>query len=92
MFTILIVMMGMDIHKNQKLSNCTLQICHLLDSITDLAGYSPWGRKELDTTERLSTAQHITDSTDVNLSKLWERVKDRKAWHAAVHGVTKNQT
>ena len=29
---------------------------------------------------------------DINLSKLWELVKDRVAWHAAVHGVTKNQT
>ena len=34
----------------------------------------------------------ITDSADMNLSKLWERVKDREAWHVAVHGVTKNQT
>ena len=33
----------------------------------------------------------ITDSMDMNLSRLWEIVKDRKAWHAAVHGVTKSQ-
>ena len=34
----------------------------------------------------------ITNSKDMNLNKLWEMVKDREAWHAAVHGVTKNWT
>ena len=34
----------------------------------------------------------ITDSIDMNLSKLWEVVKDREAWRAAIHGVTKNRT
>ena len=34
----------------------------------------------------------ITDSVDMSLSKLWERVKDREPWHAAVHGVTKSWT
>ena len=31
---------------------------------------------------------NITDSMDMNVSKLWEIVKDRGSWHAAVHGVT----
>ena len=34
----------------------------------------------------------IIYSVDMNLSKLWEIVKDREAWHATVHGVTKSQT
>ena len=33
----------------------------------------------------------IADSMDVNLSKLWEMVEDRRAWHAAVPGLTKSQ-
>ena len=33
----------------------------------------------------------IIDSMDISLSKLWEMVKDREAWHAATHGVTKSQ-
>ena len=34
----------------------------------------------------------IADSIDKSVSKLWEIVKDREAWHAVVHGVAKSQT
>ena len=92
-----------------------------------LVGYSPWCRKESDTTDqfhslslhllnrrfkiaqclwcesevlnnlqlhaiRLYISMYITNAMNMNLGKLREMVRDRKAWHTAVHGVAKSQT
>ena len=60
---------------------------------------TPWKRLMMGTIkgkkksgqQRKRCSDSITDSMDMNLSKLWETVEDRGGWHATVHGVAKSR-
>ena len=66
---------------------------HLIQRATSLENILILGKIEgRRRQQRMRWLDSIIDSMDMNLSKLWEIVKDGRAWHAAVYEVTKSQT
>ena len=64
---------------------------HLMQRVDSLERPCCWERLKAKGEEG-EKVDSITDSADMNLSKLWEAVKDRGPWSAAVHGIARSRT
>ena len=63
-----------------------------VDSLEDSDAGRDWRQEEKGTTEDEMAGWHLSDSMDMNLGELQELVTDRKAWHAAIHGIAESDT